>query len=205
VGQQHLPGDDQSGEEAAASVVALAGRRVDAVDARVPRFPQSSIQLVRDRLRTLFTAERVETLVCSAACGADLLALEMAQAMAIQSIIVLPFARVRFRESSVVDRPGPWGELFDRILDNTEATDSIIELTPTGSDHEAYASATTTILDRALALTEHPRVEKGAVRQLKALAVVVWDGEPRGPDDLTDMFAKQANARGFQVHEVLTQ
>ena len=58
--------------------IALAGRRVDAADASEPRFPLASVPLVRDRLHAFFTERPAAALVSSAACGADLVALEVA-------------------------------------------------------------------------------------------------------------------------------
>ena len=72
-----------------ARVVALAGRRIDAADAANPFSPRQ----VRGRSRSvaaLLRAERIEALVCSAACGADLIALEAAGALGLRRRVVLP-------------------------------------------------------------------------------------------------------------------
>ena len=50
----------------------------------------------------------MSVLVCSAACGADLIALQAAGRVSLRRRIVLPFEPSRFRDSSVVDRPGDW-------------------------------------------------------------------------------------------------
>jgi hypothetical protein len=49
-------------------VAALAGRRIDASDAKVARFPLSEASRVRRELRELFIREQIEMLVCAAAC-----------------------------------------------------------------------------------------------------------------------------------------
>ena len=90
-------------------IVALAGRRIDKPDADAPRFPLTSVDLVRGRLHHLLSVKKVTTLVCSAACGADLLALAAARDLGIRRRVILPFTRERFRVTSVVDRPGDWG------------------------------------------------------------------------------------------------
>ena len=90
-------------------IIALAGRRIDAADADTQRFPVENIELVRRRLRELFERERPEALVSSAACGADLIALDEAGALGIRRRVILPFDRRRFRETSVIDRPGRLG------------------------------------------------------------------------------------------------
>jgi hypothetical protein len=64
-----------------ARVAALAGRRVDAADAAAPRFPLANVGAVRERLKTLLRAQGSAALVCSAACGADLIALDVAGAL----------------------------------------------------------------------------------------------------------------------------
>jgi hypothetical protein len=56
------------------SIVALAGRRIDAQDADPPRFPLEAVSTVRQRLADLLVQERTVALVCSAACGSDLIA-----------------------------------------------------------------------------------------------------------------------------------
>src|SRR5437879_1306075 len=98
------------------AVIALGGRRIDAPDADPPRFPLKNVPIVRRRLAALLSAEHAEALVCSAACGADLIALEEAERLGLHRRIVLPFQPKRFRETSVTDRPGDWGSVFDRLV-----------------------------------------------------------------------------------------
>ena len=71
--------------------------------------------MVEDGVRNCFE-KGVRVLVCSAASGADLLALGVASEMGIRRRVLLPFARALFRETSVADRPGDWGERYDRVL-----------------------------------------------------------------------------------------
>ena len=91
------------------AVVALAGRRIDLPEAQVPRFPLENVQEVGRRICEALYEMHAVALVCSAACGADLVALEQAKQLGLRRRIVLPFAPERFRETSVVDRPGDWG------------------------------------------------------------------------------------------------
>jgi hypothetical protein len=58
------------------AVIALAGRRIDAIDAKAARFPLQAVPLVRERVSDLLQREHAKALVSSAACGADLIALE---------------------------------------------------------------------------------------------------------------------------------
>src|SRR5262245_66089037 len=70
-------------------IIALAGRRIDAPDAPTPRFPSENVRLVQSRLADLFAREGATALVSSGACGADLVALEVAGARGMQRRVVL--------------------------------------------------------------------------------------------------------------------
>ena len=177
-------------------IIALAGRRTDAADADTQRFPVENIELVRRRLRELFERERPEALVSSAACGADLIALDEAAALGIRRRVILPFDRRRFRETSVIDRPGVWGHLYDHVLDEVESNGDLITLSGDADDALAYAVANSGILAEASALRRDPREA--------VVAVIVWNGAPRGVDDLTKSFGDEAKALGFSVLEIKT-
>src|SRR3954470_8602116 len=98
------------------AIIAIAGRRIDATDTNAARFPRGAIPTVRRRLADLLIQERAVAIVCSAACGADILALEEAERLGVGRRIVLPFPANRFRLTSVIDRPGDWGQRFDRLV-----------------------------------------------------------------------------------------
>ncbi len=182
-------------------IVALAGRRIDPADADSPRFPLSKVELVRGRLHKLFFEKAATTLVCSAACGADLLALSVAGELGIRRRVVLPFARESFRSTSVVDRPGHWGTMFDAICNEVAEQGDLVILGCSEEDAEtAYSATSSAILDEADALRTH----KGEDAQ-SILAVIVWEGAARGDDDETAAFAKAAEGRGFAVAAVLTK
>src|SRR6202007_3063310 len=93
--------------------------------------------------------ELSEARVCSAACGADLIALEEAERLGLRRRIVLPFPAKRFRETSVTDRPGEWGALYDRLIGEAKAAGDLVVLSGTGDDDAAYAAANTTIVHEA--------------------------------------------------------
>lgn len=179
-----------------ARVAALAGRRIDAADASAPRFPLANVGIVRDRSAALLRAERIEALVCSAACGADLIALEAAGTLGLRRRVVLPFAAERFRESSVTDRPGEWGPRFDRVLGELAASNDVVVLGLEEGDDATYAAANHAILDQAELLAEGDRSN--------VVAVVLWEGRSRGQGDLTEAFATAARARNHPVREILT-
>jgi len=178
-------------------IVALAGRRIDKANADRPRFPLTSVGLVSERLGRLFSEKKASTLVCSAACGADLLALQAAGNLGIRRRIVLPFARSRFRETSVLDRPGDWGPLFDAICDEVVEEGDLVSLDCSDDDPCAYSAASSAILEEALRLQRTEEHESVVV-------VIVWEGAARGEDDETAAFAKKAEALGIDVEETLT-
>jgi hypothetical protein len=184
-------------------VVALAGRRIDADGAPV-RFSLEQAPSVKGRLTRLLRALQPDALVCSAACGADLVALEAAMALKIPVTIVLPFAPEQFRETSVVDRPGNWGWRYDAVMQratHSATTDRIhvIEL-PAGGDDDAYQEATDAILEDAQKLAGEAAGEENEL-----VAVVVWEGASRGEGDLTEYFRQGALKRGFTEKVILTR
>src|SRR5512132_2440642 len=97
-------------------IIAVAGRRIDAEGASPARFPLKNVALVRQRLEEVFSRETATAVVSSGACGADLVALTAAGARGMRRRMVLPFGRDEFRTSSVIDRPGDWGPVYDRLL-----------------------------------------------------------------------------------------
>jgi hypothetical protein len=180
----------------AGEVVALSGRRPDAPGAAPPRFPPANAERVGERIRELLRASGAGTLVASAACGADLLGLAAAGELGLRRVVVLPFEAERFRRTSVTDRPGDWGPLFDAVVAEVRARGDLVVLEVDGDDHDAYAAAVEAILDQA--------AERAGGRSADVRAVVVWDGAPRGSDDFTAAFAASAGARGMAVQHVST-
>ncbi|HEY4959234.1 MAG TPA: hypothetical protein VFC15_00480 [Candidatus Limnocylindrales bacterium] len=176
-------------------IIALAGRRVDAIDASQPRFPPQDIDKVSAAVRALLKQHGATAVVSSAACGADLIGLAEAGKLGLRRRIVLPFGRTKFRESSVVDRPGDWGKMYDTILDDVEANGDLVVI-DTGNDKEPYAVTNAAILDQAIVL--------GRERGVAVAATLVWDGISRGKDDYTDQFGAEARKRGLPVMEVPT-
>ena len=176
-------------------IIALAGRRVDALDATQPKFPLQNIENVGTAVRALLKKHRAMAVVCSAACGADLIGLAEAGKLGLRRRIVLPSARDKFRETSVIDRPGDWGSMYDSILDVVEAQgDLVVMANPDGED--PYSAANRAILEEAMALGKACSEAVGAL--------LVWDGVSRGANDYTDQFGVEARKRGLEVFEVLT-
>jgi hypothetical protein len=177
-------------------IVALAGRRIDALDAEEKRFPLEMEEVVYSRIREFFHKNKVEILVSSAACGADLLAQKAARELGIERHIILPFGRGKFRKTSVTDRPGDWEKLFDEICDEAEREGDLIVLEGFEDDEEnAYSAVTTEILKRAKSLQS---------KNDEILAVVVWEGKAKREKDETRLFTKQAEMQNILVRTIST-
>jgi len=192
----------------AATLIAFAGRRIDAPDATTPRFPLRQVAVVREQIEALFRQEQVNRLICSAACGADLIALRVAQDLGIDYRIILPFAPERFRVTSVMDRPGTqewnWGTLFDQAIGISQGKGELVVLGTHDDSQGKYQAVNDAILNEAV---EQGRIQSGtgAPQEIHDVqAVIAWDGHPRGPRDLTLHFAEEARSRGLVVKEILT-
>lgn len=183
-------------------IIALAGRRVDATGASPARFPPQNVEVVRERIHQALVGQGATGVVASAACGADLLALEEAGKLGLRRRIVLPFPPEEFRASSVTDRPGDWGPLYDRIIGEVAAQDGIAVLGATGDPDAAYELATTKILDEAQQLAKATKSAHWGKPGVTAIAV--WDLIPRGAGDLTLAFLNQAKQRGMPVIQIST-
>ena len=175
------------------TVAVLAGRRIDSDDSIKTRFPLTETENVANKLFQHFQDEKVKHLVCSAACGADIIAIEVANKLGIPTTIVLPFPRNIFKKISVSDRPGDWGDRFDRLIDVAQENNNLIELGFDPGDVKAFSKTNTWILNKALK-SELPH----------KLAFVVWEGKPRGDDDFTAEFLNNAHSHGFKTKPILT-
>jgi hypothetical protein len=177
-------------------ILALAGRRVDPPDASIIRFPLENTTAVRERIITLLIAMQTSKLVCSAACGADLLGLEAARELALDCYIVLPFSKDRFRVTSVVDRPGEWGPIFDRAIERAEAAGNLLTLDLAEANEASFLAVNRAILVRARAIA------RSMARPIEA--VLVWDGQARDAQDITAAFGEEAKTLGIPLREVST-
>lgn len=133
-------------------------------------------------------------LTCSAACGADLLALDVAMTAGIRCRIVLPYSQERFRRTSVVDRPGNWGALFDRAVRTVAARGDLLVLKGATDDSQAYEDANKRIIQEATA----------PLGPARARAILVWEGRSRGKGDATAHFRQLAIRAGMAVRFIST-
>lgn len=176
------------------TVAALAGRRIDSDSSSLERFPLRNVGLVQQRIRNALLKNRVDHLVCSAACGADLVALAEAAMLGLKRTVILPYPAISFRQTSVVDRPGAWGDLFDQIISEVDSIGELVTLDKQPGAADAYEAVTRTIIETALR-------EQTVARPI---ALVVWEGGSHGPDDLTALFKRTAETHGFLVIDIQT-
>jgi hypothetical protein len=177
------------------TVLALAGRRIDAAGAEERRFPPENEAMIAVRIRNMMVAAASQAVVCSAASGADILALEGAAQLGLGRRVVLPFSRQQFRATSVADRGEDWGRRFDAILQQMQSKD-VLELNLQSGDNVAYAAVNSKIIDEALGWA--------STTGRRPLAMVVWNGFSRGATDLTDGFRGVAVDRRLEVIPVPT-
>jgi hypothetical protein len=173
------------------SVVVAAGRRVDAPDAQTARFPPSNVDAVRQKIGAFFAHEKPSALVSSGACGADLLALQVAGERHMKRYMVLGADVAEFRKSSVTDRPGNWGNLFDQAIKASK-----VEVLKVPDGQEGYLETNLKLLDRAQAVAKQA--------ETTVVALVIWNEQSRGSDDVTDHFLQQAKQRNIPVTQIST-
>lgn len=179
------------GKAGSGPVIVEAGRRVDAPGAEVARFPSSNVDQVRQRIREFLSRTNPIAFVSSGACGADLLGLEVAGDLHIPRYVLLPSSPEQFRKTSVTDRPGDWGTLYDNVLKS-----STVELLNLPDSQEGYLATNLKLLDRAESLVgkNHTTVQ----------ALIIWNEQSRGPDDVTGHFLAQAKLRKLTIVEIST-
>ena len=190
-------------------VITLAGRRVDEKDAKEERFPLKNANKVSNELRAKFKALNPGALVSSAACGADLIALVAAHELGIRRRIILPFPPPKFRKTSVIDRPGNstwnWGEIFDFLAQKAEESNDLVVAPPSEDETAAYATTNGLIISEGIKLASKEIQRDDTDENHKnILALIVWEGNSRGDDDLTAEFADKAKAKGITVEQVYT-
>ncbi|WP_338720752.1 hypothetical protein [Devosia sp. XK-2] len=172
----------------AEAVVALAGRRIDAKDDAEPHFPLELVGQVEREIARAFSQLAPNYLVCSAACGVDLIALKVARQSGILFHIVLPFDRAKFKKTSVEDRPGNWSGLYEDLISEASKSGRLIELVGVGEGDAAYSAATAQIIETA-------RLLAGGSSNVTAVAVT--DTNPRTGHDATAELLALAARAGF--------
>lgn len=186
-------------------VIALAGRRIDAPDASSPRFPTENIGKIKEKLGLFFIEKKPDWLVSSGACGADLIALDVAGELEINRKMILPFDAETFRLTSVVDRPGDWGTLYDRIYGELKNESNVIDLGYDKDEEDIYEKANFDILNEADKIyneLKNDNSETEGVGNEKKIAIIIWEGKPKNAGDTTDHFRQEAMKRGYKIREI---
>lgn len=117
-------------------VVAFTGHMIDRRDRKAPRFPDEQGPSVEAAARARLGAISPAAVYGSAACGADLICLEVASELGCETHVVLPFPPAAFREASV-DYAGPgWRARFESALARADTV-------TIASDHRARESTAT--------------------------------------------------------------
>ena len=183
-------------------IVAEAGRRIDAPGAQPSRFPLTRRSQVQRSVEAALRRLNATVVVCSAACGADLLTLAAARKLGLRRRIVLPYRADWFLADSVTDRPGRWKALYESLIAEAEASGDLITLKHARGSDDSFRAANDTIMSEAqrLARQESRRNPTAALA-----ALIVWEGAPRGPDDITAHLMRQLEAAGARVEQTLTR
>ena len=100
----------------APDVVAFAGHLIDAPGRAVPRFPPALAPEVEAAMREQLAGLHTPIIYASAACGADLMFVELALEAGSEVNVVLPFDREDFVRTSVAVGGDGWVERFDAAL-----------------------------------------------------------------------------------------
>ncbi len=97
-------------------VLAFAGHMVDAPDRATPRFPAALAPAVDAAIRDRLARLHAPIVYTSAACGADLIAIEAALDLGAEVNVLLPFNRDDFLRTSVAVGGDGWPQRFDAAL-----------------------------------------------------------------------------------------
>ena len=191
----HLPGDARAIDVLRIPpVLVYAGHMIDAPDRESPRFPPAIEPGVRGALRERLAAIAPLAAYGSAACGADILCLEIARELGAETHIVLPFPPADFRRTSVDGAGGDWGGRFERAL---SAADSVTIT----SDHRASGSVAT--FEYANLILTGMGNLRAQVLDTTLRGLAVWDAEALGAPGGTVSIVSLWRGSRVAVDEVL--
>jgi hypothetical protein len=175
-------------------VLVFTGHMIDAPGRPNPRFPAHAEEEVRNRIRSYVEAIRPAAAYGSAACGADILCLEVVQELGGEIHIVLPFPAEQFLSESVELYPrGSWGRRFRRLL--ASATEVIViseKPPPSGVSTFEYANYVLTGLARL----------RCQVLDTELHGLAVWDGSNTGDVGGTSSVVDMWRRTGVPLYQV---
>jgi class 3 adenylate cyclase len=174
-------------------VLVLTGNMIDREGRPVPRFPAGLEPAVRQAMRDSLQSARPLAAYGSAACGADILGMEIVHELGGEVHVVLPFPPSEFRTASVDVAPGDWGARFERLLE-------VASTVTIASDHRASGSVAT---------FEYVNLLMTGLGQLRAelldttlLGLAVWDPEAGGAPGGSASVVEAWERRGIAVDKV---
>lgn len=179
------------------SIVALAGRRIDSAEPAIERFPARNAERVQTAISTELKRHHATTVVCSAAAGADLLAIMAAIKLGIDMRLVISPDIEEFAKMSVEDRGTYWSEQFKTAISAMPA-EHIIRVSTQASSADTFRAINERILGEAIALAS-----KTPSRQ--PICFAAWDGQPRGNEDFSADFVARAKALGLPIVTIDTR
>lgn len=192
---QHLPDIDPVWFAALEipPVLVFTGNMIDRTDRLLPRFPPAIEVAVWEELRARINAMKPVAAYGSAACGTDILCLELVREAGGETHIVLPFPPEEFRKVSVDFAGADWGGRFDRAL---AAADSV---TITSEHRASQSSATWEYANLVLTGMGGLRAQSLGTA-LKGL--VVWDPSAPGAAGGSASLLQTWRTRGLDAVEV---
>jgi tetratricopeptide (TPR) repeat protein len=174
-------------------VLVYTGHMIDQDGRRPARFPPDLEFSVMQALRQTLADMRPVAAYGSAACGTDILCLEVVHELGGELHIVLPFPAAEFRRTSVDVAPGSWGQRFERLL----AAASSVTI---ASDHRASGSTATYEYANLLAMGLGQLRAQLLDTSLRGLAV--WDGTSSGAHGGSASVVLEWKQRGMAVQQI---
>jgi hypothetical protein len=178
------------------TIVILAGRRIDAENASIERFPRRMVANVAKSIRDTLTECSAICLVCSAAAGADLLALDTALDIGIRCRVVIFSSVEEFGRASVSDRGPEWEAMYTRVIRAVGSCNLVC--VPAGSDD---ASSFRQVNER---LFEEAFAEKESQNVTDEVSVAVWDQRRKSEPDFTAEYIDIAKKYGIKLISITT-
>ena len=165
------------------TLVTFSGHMIDRPDRVHPRFPPSAEDDVRRRIRE--ELDRLEPAFgySSAACGSDILFLEEMQRRGADTVVVLPWRKEDFLESSVHIAPGgDWERRFHEVLNNASSVVYLSQQTEPPSAEIGYEY----LIDCVNGMT----ILHADSLHSEVVPLAVWDGAFGGGPGGTHDFVK---------------
>lgn len=103
-------------------VVAFAGHMIDAPNRATPRFPAVIEQRVKDAIKGAIRTLHASIGYCSLACGADILFAEAMAEEGCEVVLLIPFEKSDFINTSIRFAGEPWIKRYEELLNKFPVT-----------------------------------------------------------------------------------